>query len=87
MILISETPTGPSHDGHFDVPEGRDNIIAYATGIWNGTVLTDPNPFVDTAAQMLCKVSINVAADLPFAAIRVDDKFGFGSFNGGSSPE
>jgi len=78
MILVGKASAWPSQDGNLDLLERGHHVIPNAPGIGDRTVLAHPNPFINTPAQVLGKVAVDVAADRVFRLVGVDHQLAGG---------
>jgi len=60
----SEAPAGPAHVRHFYRFERSDDIIANPARVRNFGVRADPDSFVNTVAEVLCKLAEEIAVNL-----------------------
>jgi hypothetical protein len=72
MVFIGETTTGPAQDGNFYSLERGNDVVANAAGVWNRTFLADPKPLVNTVAQVLGELTVDIAIDCGTRFISVD---------------
>jgi hypothetical protein len=75
VILLSETPPWPAYNRYFNLLEGLNDIISYATSVGNGAIFTYPDSIVDTTTKMFCEMPINEPTDLMFTFICMNPSF------------
>lgn len=63
VIAIRETSSGPTDDRHADLFEGVKELGTYAVPVGDFRSLTNPDPDIDHSADVLCKVTVEVARD------------------------
>ena len=44
-----------------------DDVVANAAYVWNDRISANPNPVIETTAEMLGKMTIDVLADIRFS--------------------
>ena len=64
VVFVCEAPAGPAHVRHFYRFERSDDIIANPARVRNFGVRADPDSFVNTVAEVLCKLAEEIAVNL-----------------------
>ncbi|MNN88215.1 hypothetical protein D3C81_2058720 [compost metagenome] len=76
MVLVSKTAARPAQHRDVQSPQCREYVVSNAAGVRNRRILAHPDAFVDTAAEMLGEVPVNMAADRSNRLIGIDRDFG-----------
>src|SRR5437588_11354172 len=63
VILVTETPARPAYNGHVQLFQRSDDIIAQTARVRDWRVFTYPEAAVYQAAQVFSELSIDVAID------------------------
>ena len=64
MIFVGKAAAGPANHRYLQLLERGHDVVANSPRVRNGRAGTHPDAFVDSAAQMLGKLTENVAIDL-----------------------
>jgi hypothetical protein len=63
VVFVREATAGPAHDGHLEILQRLDDVVAIAVGIRDRGFLADPYAFIDAGAQVLGELTIDVRVD------------------------
>jgi hypothetical protein len=76
-------PPGQRRFGNSDFFQRRDHVVPNASGVGNGRVFSNPNALVNSPAEVLAELPVNVPADRGPAGIHMNDEFVFGFISAG----
>jgi hypothetical protein len=63
VVLVGKTPARPPHHRYVQVPERLDDVVAISVGVRNRRLLAHPHAFVDSRAEMLGELTVDVRID------------------------
>src|ERR1019366_9951138 len=64
VVLVGEAAAGPAYVRHLERLERGDHVVADTAGIRDCGIRTDPNPLVNTVAEVFGELAEDVAVDL-----------------------
>ena len=63
VVLVGEAAAGPAQVRDVDFAQGRNDVVAHTPRVGDRRVEADPQPVIDTAAEVLSEMTIDVTAD------------------------
>ncbi len=63
MILIGKAASGPAQYRHLELAQSLKHVVAVAFGVWYGRILANPQASVDTCAEVLGKLAVDLGGD------------------------
>src|SRR5467141_3760186 len=74
VVFVREATAWPAKDGDLNPLERRYDVVPDAARVRNRALLSHPDTFVNTMAQVLRELAINVAVDGVTRFVGMDDK-------------